>query len=91
MADRTSASLFAMMFQSIADQKPLDAETLWEMSQNYDFRPCQMSCDAALEKLGLLWVCRSPQCLKETDDYGRHVYGLEKLCDECGQHQGEET
>ena len=84
MADRSAAALFGMLFNHLAGKKPLDPETIWSLSQGYDFSPIQMGCDDALKKLGLLWVCRSEQCLANNDDYGVHVYGPNSRCRECG-------
>ena len=62
MADRTSAALFAMIFNLLAkEQEPLDrkaaARDLWKESFKYDFSPYQMECDSALIKLGLAVKC----------------------------------
>jgi hypothetical protein len=59
MADRTSAALFAEIFEVIANditdpkrQQEL-AEEFWEKIGHYDFDFYQMYCDDALIKLGL--------------------------------------
>lgn len=78
MADRSSASLFAMIFESLASGKPPTAEAIWAMTRGYDFSPYQMECDGALKKLGLLWVCAC--------DGGTYNYGPAKssnACDRC--------
>lgn len=56
MADRTSAALFASVFDLLAEMRPPATESamkLWEKSQHYDFHPYQMYCDDALVTLGL--------------------------------------
>jgi hypothetical protein len=58
MADRTSAGIFAEIFEMLAEdpvtekdkEKALD---FWEKSGSYDFSAQQMCCNQALEKLGL--------------------------------------
>lgn len=57
MADRTSAALFAELFEYLAQDESCKArkmaEHIWEMADNYDFCARQMCCDEALLKLGL--------------------------------------
>ena len=89
MADRTAAAMFAMLFESIASDKPLDAKKIWSLTSEYDFSPYQMGCDRALEKLGLLWKCHSKQCLEENDGYPIQVYGTAVTCKECGSSKEE--
>jgi hypothetical protein len=61
MADRTSAEIFAMVFDYLADEKVISkermADMLWDASQGYDFTSDQMGCDDALVKLGLAMEC----------------------------------
>lgn len=59
MADRTSAALFAGLFERLSDGKPLDVKAIWEMAGGYDFTPQQMECNDALKKLGLMWAVRA--------------------------------
>ena len=62
MADRTSAGLFALMFNALASDEPLDrkalAASLYERTGEYDFSPRQMCCDDALIKLALAVHCQ---------------------------------
>ena len=57
MADRTSASIFAKVFEYLAEdnsEKARDfARKFYADSQEYDFNAYQMYCDDALLKLGL--------------------------------------
>jgi len=60
VSDRTSADLFARLFDLLASERLLDtrgrrevAAEIWQESLGYDFHPCQMGCDDALVKLGL--------------------------------------
>lgn len=57
MADRTSASIFAMVFEYLAEdnsEKSREfARKLWDETRRYDFNPYQMYCDDALITLGL--------------------------------------
>ena len=57
MADRTSARIFAMVFEHLAeeasDRDKAMAKRLWALTGEFDFSPYQMYCDEALEKLGL--------------------------------------
>lgn len=57
MSDRTSAEVFARVFERLAEDpdernKKL-AQDLWDIARGYDFHPIQMDCDDALVKLGL--------------------------------------
>lgn len=58
MSDRTSAEVFARVFERLAED-PIDERTkklahdLWEISSGYDFHPVQLDCDEVLVKLGL--------------------------------------
>ena len=58
MADRTSAEIFGTIFGHLAEW-PVTAQDkdfalyIYGLSQGYDFSPCQMDADGALEKLGL--------------------------------------
>lgn len=58
MADRTSAALFADVFEMLAADGRFDRASLanyfYEQSRGYDFSWQQMGCDEALKKLGLL-------------------------------------
>ena len=57
MSDRTSAGLFADVFEYLAEEpderNKKFARRLWGMIGEYDFTPCQMECDDALFSLGL--------------------------------------
>jgi hypothetical protein len=56
MADRTSAALFATIFERLAEDPERnwdEAGRLIEQAQRYDFNHYQMECDGALLKLGL--------------------------------------
>jgi hypothetical protein len=57
MAGRTSATIFATIFDKLAEdpteQHRQWALEFWEESDNYDFSPSQRGCDEALQKLGL--------------------------------------
>ena len=57
MSDRSKAYLFAELFQMFAkdmtDESKWFAHQVWKMTFEYDFLPCQMECDDALELLGL--------------------------------------
>lgn len=56
MADRTSAALFASMFERFATQTWLDHSVVratWADTWGYDFHPCQMDCNEQLITLGL--------------------------------------
>lgn len=61
MADRSSAEIFGMMFEYLAeqaDQRAKDmAHAMWDRTGNYDFNEYQMYCDDALQKLGLAKKC----------------------------------
>jgi len=72
------------MFNHLAGRKVLDLQTLWELSRDYDFSPYQMSCDEALEQLGLLWKCSSQQCLNENRGDPSYCYGPSQECQNCG-------
>jgi hypothetical protein len=66
MADRTSAELFGMMFDIVAEELPEDrreavALRLWKKSRMYDFSPGQMEVDEALRKLGLARLAVDPR------------------------------
>lgn len=65
MADRTSAGIFADIFERMAKRKITDelraeAIEVWNDAWNYDFSHCQMDADEALVKLGLATEC--PEC-----------------------------
>jgi len=50
-----------------------------------DFSPYQMECDAALEKLGLLWKCYSAECCPAgKDQEPSYNYGIAPSCYTCG-------
>lgn len=58
MADRTSAELFAQIFEYLAKQPTTEerdkfAEKMWGLTGNYDFNAYQIGEDEALMKLGL--------------------------------------
>lgn len=57
MADRTSAEIFSMMFEMLAENPTEEhkkmAKKLWPKRMHYDFSDYQMGCDKALLKLGL--------------------------------------
>ena len=57
MSDRTSAGLFAMVFELLAanptDEHKMMANEIWSKRLEYDFSECQMGCDEALLTLGL--------------------------------------
>lgn len=57
MADRSSAALFAAIFEHLAanpdDRAKEFARKLWDLSRGYDFNDYQMGADQALTKLGL--------------------------------------
>lgn len=54
MADRTSAYLFAEIFQLLAEHELNEkSKYFWDLSKDYDFQPYQMYCDETLLKLGL--------------------------------------
>ncbi len=55
MADRGAADIFAQAFTLLASSKSKEeiAKELWKASFEFDFTPCQMEADRALEKLGL--------------------------------------
>lgn len=63
MSDRTSAGLFATIFETLVrlqEEKALSpilardvAAKFWPLQRDYDFSPYQMSCDDALITLGL--------------------------------------
>lgn len=80
MADRTSASLFATLFEHLAHGKALDVKKLWDMTRGCDFSPYQMGCDAALQDLGLMWICKPCPENEVTNNYGPDVCA----CTECG-------
>ena len=69
MADRTSAEVFGMMFEFLAEdpreQHKAFARKLWEKSNHYDFNPYQMYCDDALVALGLARLGLDPDCPEE--------------------------
>ncbi len=60
MADRTSAEIFAYIFDYLVHNDEIDfdhkefVEWLWKLSQQYDFCWQQMEIDEDLEKLGLI-------------------------------------
>lgn len=83
MADRTSAALFASLFERLAAGKTLDAQTLWEMQGRYDFAPQQMGCNDALQKLGLMRICDRKDV---NEDVCGAIYGpIPSTCDGCGE------
>ena len=62
MSDRTTALVFAAVFEHLAepevlmtvpDQARTLAKKMWGLMSDYDFSPYQMYCDDALLKLGL--------------------------------------
>ena len=57
MADRTSAGLFAKIFDLLAEnpteEKKNIASEIWPMRNEFDFCDEQMYCDESLIKLGL--------------------------------------
>jgi hypothetical protein len=57
MADRTSAEIFATMFEMLAknptDEHKQMAKKLWRKRNHYDFSDYQMGCDDALIVLDL--------------------------------------
>lgn len=65
LSDRTSAGLFAGIFEFLAEEPDERgkkfARRLWEMTKQYDFTPCQMECDDALLDLGLMRKGTYPQ------------------------------
>lgn len=78
MSDRTTALLFATMFEHLADPDLLMtdpvqarklAHKLWNLMRDYDFSPYQMYCDESLIKLGL--ARRVP------DSYDPHGHEIE--------------
>ena len=87
MADRSSAGLFATLFDALAKGEPLNPDSLWEMTESYDFDPYQMYCDDALTKLGLMRRCTNKECPDREPEYGGvHVYGPEDTeCYSCGE------
>lgn len=75
MADRTTAALFAAIFEHLAEQ-PDDrskafAKWLWRQTGEYDFSPYQMYCDTALLELGLA------ERSKDEDGHDCWLYGPE--------------
>ena len=78
MADRTSAAIFADIFEELAKDEPIDriafAKRMWAASRGYDFSPYQMSCDDALIKLGLARKGIDP---KYPEDGETIIYGDE--------------
>lgn len=60
MADRTSAGLFAKIFELLAknptDEHRAMAREIWSFTGEYDFSPYQMSADDSLIALGLARV-----------------------------------
>lgn len=57
MSDRTSAGLFADIFNLLAENPTKDhkaiAKKIWPKRGDYDFSDYQMGCDESLIKLGL--------------------------------------
>lgn len=58
MSDRTSAGIFADVFELLVEEVSVTwrnpmALRLWEMSLQYDFSPQQMEIEETLEALGL--------------------------------------
>lgn len=56
MSDHNSAEIFGLMFQLLADGDISDkderiARSLWRLQRQYDFHPCQMEANEALERL----------------------------------------
>jgi len=79
MADRTSASLFGMIFTYLASDKKIDqakklAWDIYAWTYEYDFNTYQMYCDEALLVLGLAKQGEDeegePQILYLGEDYG---------------------
>lgn len=75
MADRTSAGIFAEVFEFLAKEPEKNKEAalhFWEKQRDYDFSPEQMCCDEALTKLGL---CRRGIHPDWPDDGEVDLYG----------------
>lgn len=57
MSDRTSAEIFAIIFEELAknptEEHKAIARKIWPKRTQYDFSDYQMYCDEALVKLGL--------------------------------------
>jgi hypothetical protein len=57
VADRTSANLFSVIFELLAENPSEEHKTMakkiWKLTRNFDFSFDQMGCDAALVTLGL--------------------------------------
>lgn len=76
MADRSSARMFAEIFNLLASDEPFDRKAMarhfWKQTRDYDFNAYQMYCDEALIKLGLARVDDSEgeaDVLYEGEDY----------------------
>lgn len=59
MADRSSAYLFSVIFETLLEELPAGekrdalAKRFWDLSRNYDFSDRQLECDDVLIALGL--------------------------------------
>jgi len=57
VADRTSAGLFGLFFDLLAENPTEEhktmAQEIWRATRAYDFSPYQMDCDDSLLTLGL--------------------------------------
>jgi hypothetical protein len=75
MADRSSAYLFATIFELIDEHVPAEkkheiAKRYWKMSQEYDFSNYQLESDETLVRLGLARIERD----HEDPEYPRTIY-----------------
>ncbi len=65
MADRSSAELFGMFFEMLAEDPTPEhrsmAHKIWPKTRQYDFSNDQMYCEEALEKLGLARKAVDPE------------------------------
>ena len=81
MADRSSAYLFARIFELInghvhdVEARQKLALEFWRESRSYDFSPYQMSCDEILMKLGFARLGVDPDYPKDGETM---LYGPEK-------------
>lgn len=75
MSDRSSAEIFGMVFEYLAEipdeRAKKMAKKMLEASANYDFSAYQMYCDEALIKLGLAKK-------NGTDEYGNECIVYER-------------
>lgn len=78
MADRTSASVFSLIFEELAKDGEIDrkrlAKKLMKAAREFDFSTCQMECDKALLKLGVAKRGVDPEY---PEDGERVLYWLE--------------